>query len=170
MIIKMTQIDEYVQTQELVKSAFENAEHSGDEYILIQNLRKETNYIPELDLVAVENKEIIGHVMLTPIKIGTYKKGLCLAPLSVKSSFQKRGIGKELINYSENKALKLGYTAIHILGDPKFYGKFGYEPASKFNIRPSYSVNEKYFMIKELKKNALQNISGEIEYQKSFGI
>lgn len=170
MIIRPIEISEFKTSQELVKKAFANEEFSDNEEILIGKLRKETQYIPELDIVATENEQIIGYVMLTSITINGYDKALCLGPIAVDPDRQGKGIGAKLIKYAEQRAEELGYEAIHIMGYPEYYNRFGYKKASNYNISINFPVEDKYFLIKELKPDALKNVEGQIEYQKSFGI
>ncbi|MDO1604730.1 N-acetyltransferase [Lactobacillus sp. YT155] len=170
MIVRPIKNNEFQKSQELVKRVFEKAEFSDHEEVLIGKLRQETQYIPELDIVAVEDDELIGYVMLSTIQIGDYAKALCLGPIAVADDHQGMGIGAELIKYAENMATDLGFEAIHIMGYPEYYGRFGYEKASKFDISVDYPVEDKYFLIKELEPGALSEVKGLIEYQKSFGI
>lgn len=170
MIVRPIKNSEFQQSHELVKKVFEKAEFSDHEEVLIDKLRQENQYIPELDIVAVEDDELIGHVILSTIQIGDYDKALCLGPIAVSDDHQGMGVGAELIKYAENKAAELGFEAIHIMGYPEYYERFGYEKASKFNISIDYPVEDKYFLIKELKPGALSEVKGLIKYQKSFGI
>lgn len=170
MIIRPIKISEFQQSLALVKAAFSKAEHSDHEEILIEKLRQEPQYIPDLDIVAEENNQLVGYVMLTLIDIGSYNKALCLGPIAVAENQRGKGIGANLIEYAEEKALGLGYEAIHIMGYPEYYNRFGYGKASKYNIFIDFPVEDKYFLIKELKPNSLKSVEGQIKYQKSFGI
>ena len=91
-----TKLD-YIQVFELIKNTFKNAEHSdGNEHYLVERLRKSESFIPELSLVAEYNKKIIGHILFTEVKVGNTTQ-LALAPLTVLTDFQRRGIGKTLL-------------------------------------------------------------------------
>ncbi|MDE6357391.1 MAG: N-acetyltransferase, partial [Eubacteriales bacterium] len=88
---------DYNEVFELIKKAFENAEHSdGNEQNLVTKLRKSTAFIPELSLVADYNGKIVGHILFSKIIIGNSNQ-IALAPVSVLPEFQKQGIGAKLI-------------------------------------------------------------------------
>lgn len=65
MIIRREQSADYDAVYQVVKEAFANAEHTdGNEKNLVVELRKSKSFIPELSLVAVEDGEIVGHILL----------------------------------------------------------------------------------------------------------
>lgn len=166
---------EYPATQELVRRAFLGAGHTdGDEYQLIGRLRKEDEYHPEFDVVAkLPDGTIAGHAMLSPIRIvngQVHHAALALAPLAVAPEYQHQGIGGQLIQYLEHAATSAQWHAISILGDPAYYGRFGYVPASDFGIHAGFDVPAEYYMLKELTPGALADVRGVVQYQASFGI
>ena len=67
---------------------------------LVENLRKSPDFIPELSLVAVKDKMVVGHILFSRItiqtKIGSFP-ALALAPMAVHPEFQHQGIGSELV-------------------------------------------------------------------------
>lgn len=176
-IIKSVSPDQYSTTVQVEKKAFAQADHSdGTEHLLITKLRNEKLYIPDFDVIAVSDKsQVVGHAMLSTAKIKnssttvSQKIGV-LAPLAVLPDFQKQGIGTLLLHELEQRATKSEILAISILGDPAYYGRFGYVPANNFNIKAPFEVDNKFFMMKELRPHSLDNISGTLEYQSSFGI
>ena len=94
--IRQENKNDYEQVYNVVKTAFENAEHSdGNEQDLVNDLRKSDSFIPELSLVAVKNNKIVGHILFTKIRIGKYEE-LALAPLAVLPKYQRKGIGKKV--------------------------------------------------------------------------
>lgn len=135
-------------------------------------LRKGPNFIPELSLIASVNDKIIGHIIFTKILIcndeGKEFDTLALAPMAVKPDMQNKGIGGELIKHGLNKARELGYKSVIVLGHPDYYPKFGFVPAKKWNIKPTFDVPENVFMGIELMKDGLKNISGKVIYPKEF--
>lgn len=156
----------------VVKLAFLNAEHTDhDEHNLVNRLRKSSAFIPELSLVAIVDGEIIGHILFTRIEIhnGSEKSvSLALAPLTVVPDMQGKGIGGKLIEKGHKIAKGLGFSSAVVLGHPAYYPRFGYIPASHFNIRPPFEVPDEAFMVCELAENGLANISGTVQYAKEF--
>jgi putative acetyltransferase len=68
---------------------------------LVENLRKNSKFIPELSLIAEVDGKIAGHILFFPVVIklknGGEKETMSLALVAVLSEFQRRGIGSELI-------------------------------------------------------------------------
>jgi predicted N-acetyltransferase YhbS len=100
-----------------------------DEPILIDNLRHNEQFNPELSLVAELEGEIIGHVLLSPFTFymqGVAKKGLWLAPLCVDPRFQRSGIGGLLMVEAHRVAAQKGFVMSLLCGHDTYYPKFGY--------------------------------------------
>ena len=77
----------------LVKEAFASMpQASGDEQNLVGRLRQSAGYVPELEFIAEQDGRIVGHIMLTKIRIGNAEQ-LILAPLAVAPDRQRTGIG-----------------------------------------------------------------------------
>lgn len=150
---------------EVHKQAFKREE----EAILVDRLRISPAYIPPLSLVAIIDHHIVGHILFTDIKIN--KKdvhALALAPLSVLPGFQNQGIGGLLIKEGLSKAASIGYAAVIVLGHEHYYPKFGFVPASKWNIKAPFDVPDNVFMGMELFPGALDGVSGLVEYAPEF--
>ncbi len=168
LIIRQEQKDDHVQVYNIVKEAFESAEHSDkDEQNLVERLRDAKEFVPELSLVAELDGELVGHILFTEIRIGE-KKALALAPVSVAPKYQSRGIGSELITKGHEIAKSLGYALIVVLGHEKYYPKFGYVKASYYDIKAPFEVPDENFMVLELKENALTQTKGIVEYSSKF--
>lgn len=142
---------------------------------LIENIRASSNFIPKLSLVAVENREILGHILFSPIVIVTETKptnqeisALALAPLAVIPARQKQGIGSELVKLGLTKCRDLNHNIIVVLGHPEYYPRFGFEIAKKFGIVAPFPVPDEAFMLLELKPSVLMGISGRVRYPKYF--
>ncbi|MGN7177194.1 GNAT family N-acetyltransferase [Cytobacillus sp. SAFR-174] len=164
---------DYDSTEEMVKEAFLHEEYSDKtEHFLVKRLRKSDAFIPELSLVALtQSKEIVGHILLSKIKISDGEKAgdsLALAPLSVRPGYQGKGIGSQLIRTVLNKAKEIGYHSVIVLGHKNYYPKFGFKPASLWNIHAPFEVPDEIFMALELTENALKNVAGVVHYSKAF--
>lgn len=138
--------EDYLHIRALVEEAFARADHSdGDEQNLVERIRQTPEYIPELSLVAVSGDTVLGYVMFSRIKIG-HADAVALAPLAVSPSRQREGIGELLVDAGHAQARKMGYTCSVVLGDPRYYSRFGYEKASRFGITPPFDVPDEYYM------------------------
>lgn len=172
LIIRTENEADHHQVALLIEDAF-RTEHFSDhqEQFLVDRLRRSTEFIPELSLVATFNDQIIGHILLTKIEVKNNKQSnqlLALVPVSVSPMFQKQGVGTQLIHSAHAKAKELGFTAVVLLGQDGYFKKFGYEPTSTYGIEFPIDIPEKYCMVKSLSKNALKNVNGLIEYPEAF--
>jgi putative acetyltransferase len=153
---------------DLVKVAFQTAKVSnGDEQEYANKLRASPNYIPELALVAEEDKKIVGHIMLTKTAIASGESKvevLLIAPLSVALEYRNRGVGSRLVEKSFETAKKLGYTAVFVVGDPAYYGRFGFRSSVSFGVRHVPAIPDQYVMALELSTGALAGVNGTVTF------
>lgn len=169
MTIRKETREDYSQVYTLVKSAFASAEHSdGDEQDLVVRLRDSSSFIPELSLVAVEDGNVVGHILFTRADVDGYPV-LALAPLSVLPAHQRQGIGLALIAEGHRIAKERGFDYSVVLGHPKYYPKAGYHPASQFGIKPPFDVPDENFMACKLSP-AAKPLHGTIRYDAAFGL
>ncbi|MBM6939716.1 N-acetyltransferase [Pseudoflavonifractor phocaeensis] len=169
MHIRKETATDYEIVYSVVKRAFENAEHAdGNEQDLVNALRKGDAFIPELSLVAEADGKIVGHIMFTRATVDG-KPVLALAPLSVLPEYQRKGIGKALIQEGHKIAKELGYTHAIVLGSEKYYPKSGYSPAEGFGIKAPFDAPSENFMACVLSETDVE-IHGTIKYAPEFGI
>lgn len=167
--IRQENKNDYEEVYNVIKTAFETAEESdGNEQDLVVDLRKSDNFIPELSLVAVKDKKIVGYILFTKIKIGDNVE-LALAPLGILPGYQRQGIGEKLIKEGHKIAKDLGYHYSVVLGSNKYYPKFGYEKASNYGIKAPFEVPDENFMAIKL-NDTNEEIKGTVKYAKEFGI
>jgi len=157
----------------LTREAFWNVHVPGcDEHFILHNIRNSEDFIPELDFVAEVEGRILGHIVYTHGVIendnGEKYKVICFGPISVHPDFQKRGIGSELVRYSLNKAKDMGFEAVCIYGDPRYYSRFGFRCGERYNIKTSDGMYAVALMALELKPGALQGIKGRFVESSSF--
>lgn len=147
-------------------SAFEG----DDEVGLIETLRQSSNYVPDLSLVAEFNKRIVGHILLTRVRLQNERDGvdiLALAPMAVVPSQSHRGIGTELVEHAIRMAAELGYGAVVVAGHPDYYQRLGFKPASDWDLHCSLPISPDLFSAIELTENCLCK-GGNIIYPSVF--
>lgn len=168
MRIRIEQTDDFPKIRKVIIAAFKTAPHSdGNEQDLVEKLRETDAYIKELALVCEDNGEIVGHIMLTKNKIGK-TKGLSLAPISILPSYQHKGLGRLLIKRSLDIAKHLGYEYVIVLGDNKYYSKFGFQPAKNFGIKcPFNDIPSKNYMAINLLGNS-KKLDATVKYPNVF--
>lgn len=141
---------------------------------LVERLRQSEVFVPELSIVAIVDKEVVGYILFSKIKIVDDSQqcfdSLALAPMPVRPQYQNKGIGRQLIKYGLAKAGTLGYGSAIVLGHEHYYPKFGFVPASCWHIKPPFEVSENVFMAIELVGNGLKEVSGIVIYPKTFDV
>ena len=112
MTIRPAQAGDYSQIYSLVQTAFATAKVSdGTEQDFVLELRRRDTYRPELELVAEENGQLIGHILLTILPVpGAPQglRGLMVAPLCVRLEDRSRGLGGQLLQEGGRRAAELG--------------------------------------------------------------
>jgi len=142
-----------------------------NEGLMVEKIRKNKEYIPELSLVAIVDKKIVGHILFFPVKIiNDSKINICLslAPVAVHPDFQNRGIGSKLVKEGLKKSLEMRYSSVIVVGHPNYYPRFGFKPASLWNIRLAIEVPDEVFMAVELTNDSLKDCSGIVEFPKEY--
>jgi len=139
---------------------------------MIEALRCDNKFIPELSIVAEVDSMVVGHILFFPLNIISGEKSfevLSLAPMSVLPEYQNKGIGNKLVTEGLKKAKKMGFKAVVVLGHPTYYPKFGFERASNWNIKlPIEDVPDEASMAIELEEGFLKDKAGVIEYPSEY--
>lgn len=165
-VIRQAKIEEYDSIYEFVKEAFSTADVSdGTEQDFVLELRVGASFIPELEFVAVEGEELVGHIMFTKqevVREDSVYMGLLVAPLSVKLSHRSKGVGAALMFHGFGEAEKLGYEAAFLAGNPEYYSRFGYQQTKAFGIKNATEIPDQYVLGCEIRKGALAEVEGTI--------
>ena len=171
MIIRAVKKEEYRVIEDFVYEIFEKTSFSDGtvEKSLVREIREKPYYIPQLDIVAEENGEIVGHFMLSKLPISNKYENevLILSPVSVSINKQRHGVGKFMLQEGIKLASEMGYKGIVVEGDFRYYRRFGFKTSTEFGIYASMKnlpPSEEYLMAMELCENGLENISGEVDY------
>ncbi len=137
---------------------------------LVIDLRTQDVFKSKLSLVADLNGKLIGHILFYPTTITPNNEhtSLILAPLAVDPDYQNQGIGSKLVVVGIEAVREFGYSSINVLGHPKYYPRFGFQKASKWNIRLPFDVPDDAYMVLELQPNALARISGTVTLPAAF--
>jgi len=156
---------DFYYVENLTREAFWNIYKPGcDEHLLVHNIRNKKEFIKELDYVAVFNDGITGNIIYARTKvIGINKEYdiLTFGPVSVLPVYQKKGIGKKLIEYTIAKSKEMGFNAIIIYGNPKYYERFGFKNSKEYNITDMEGNYNNALMALELYPGSLKNIKGK---------
>ena len=110
-------------------------------------------------------------IMLSPVSLSGHPdlKVMGLAPMAVSPQHQRQGIGSALIRAGLQRAARLDFAAVVVLGHPVYYPRFGFSPSSRFGIDCAYEVPDEAFMAIELRPGALDGRAGRVTYHAAFG-
>lgn len=147
----------------LIRAAFGGQD---DEAILVRQLRTEGAMLVEL--AAVADGVPVGHIAFS--RLATQPKFLALvalAPLSVTPARQGRGIGSALARAGLEACRTQGIAAVAVLGDPAYYGRFGFTLEAARMLDSAYSGP--HFQALALTPGALSGGPWTVRYPAAFG-
>ena len=143
----------------------------GGEADVVDQLRESCDEF--ISLVAKVNGKVVGHILFTPVRIIQIDdwsvSGMGLAPLAVLPEYQGEGIGSSLCRQGLKRIEAAGHSFVVVLGDPRYYSRFGFGRASKHGIASSFEgVPDEAFMITIFDSNVMADVSGIAYYQPEF--
>lgn len=151
-------------------AAFAAAVPDGEEPVeagLLDELRRDDGWIPELSLVAELDAQVVGHVVCTRGTVGADRRpALGLGPIGVLPEHQGTGIGSALVHAVVAVAEARNETLVALLGDPTFYGRLGFGPAADQGVEapdPSWGV---HFQVRVIDPSAV--VAGPFVYAEPF--
>jgi putative acetyltransferase len=150
-----------------IRAVVEAASGREDEVKLVDALR-DRGFV-RLSLVAVEDVEIVGHILFSELDIVDQKssvKALALAPMAVIPSRQRQGIGTTLIREGLQLGANQGHRIVLVLGHPGYYPRFGFSAELARPLKSPYAGDS--FMALELVPDALEGVTGEVRYAPPF--
>jgi putative acetyltransferase len=107
--------------------------------------RHGVSYVAELD------GRLVGHLQLSWSWLDAPERlvdVLVLSPLSVAPDHQRKGIGGLLVNHALAGARQLGAPLLFLEGDPRYYGRFGFQAAGEHGFTaPSVRIPPAAFQV-----------------------
>lgn len=174
--IRLERKEEQREVENLIREAFWNVYRPGClEHYVIHTLRNDPAFVFELNFVMEKDGKIIGQNMFMKAVIkadnGKDIPIMTMGPICIAPEFKRKGYGKILLDYSLEKAKKLGCGAVCFEGNILFYGKSGFTYASEYGLRyhdlPE-GADSSFFLCKELIPNYLKGITGEYTPPKGY--
>ena len=166
--IRLEEEKDYREVENLIRESFWNVYRPGcSEHYVIHVLRDDSAFIKELDFVMEQDGKIIGQNMFMKTVInaddGKDVPVLTMGPICITPELKRQGYGKAILDCSLEKAKEMGFGAVLFEGNIDFYGKSGFDYASKFDIRyhdlPE-DADSSFFLCQELIPGYLDNVSG----------
>ena len=174
--IRQERENEHRAVEQLVREAFWNVYRPGcSEHYVIHVLRNDPAFVKELDLVMEQDGRLIGQNMFMKTIIeaddGRTIPVLTMGPIGILPELKRKGYGKALLDHSLQKAAGMGFGAVLFEGNILFYGKSGFDYASRFGIRyhdlPE-GADQSFFLCRELIPGYLDGITGVYQTPKGY--
>ena len=175
-VIRLEEKKDHREVENLVREAFWNVYRPGClEHYVLNQLRNDAAFVPELDFVMEKDNKIIGQNIFVRANIkvddGREVPIMTMGPICIAPEFKRKGYGKILLDYSLKKAAELGCGALCFEGNIDFYGKSGFSFASQYGIRyhglPE-GEDSSFFLCRELIPGYLDGITGEYSTPKGY--
>lgn len=166
--IRLEEMYDHRNVENLVRESFWNVYRPGCmEHYVIHVLRDDPAFVKELAYVMEKDGKLIGQNMFMKTIInaddGRVIPVLTMGPICITPELKYKGYGKKILDFTLDKAAEMGFGAVLFEGNIGFYGKSGFDYASKFGIRyhdlPE-DADSSFFLCKELIPGYLDNITG----------
>lgn len=167
MAIRSEQREDHERIDEINRLAF----GQPDEAQLVAAIRQADGFDPSLSLVAVQDDQLVGHILFSPISIlgeNGEVPALALAPMAVIPECQRQGIGSEVVTAGLQAARLAGHRIVIVLGHAEYYPRFGFVCTGQFGITSPFPGPDEAFMVLALAADALDGVTGEVRYPAAF--
>ena len=164
-MIRKEQSADITRIREINIQAFDQSEEAD----LVDRLRERCKDI--LELVAVCDNEVIGHILFSPATIeyqGRTIAGAALGLMAVMPRYQRRGIGTKLVKDGVLRLQEKSCPFLVVIGHPEYYPRFGFRPASQYGIQSDWDVPDEAFMMIVLADEEMQGVKGTVKYRPEF--
>ena len=122
-----------------------------DEARLIERLRADEDVL--FELVAVENADVVGHILFSRLWADRAEMYAALAPMSVRPGLQRAGHGSALVRTGLEYLREFGAHGVLVLGHRDYYPRFGFAAETAARVTSPFSGHPS-FMAKALEPGA----------------
>lgn len=85
-------------------------------------------------------------------------KAALLGPLAVNLAYRGAGVAGSLVRFGLNRAADQGFELCFVVGEPRFYRRFGFTNAAWSGITCSAQIPRRRLMVLELKRSAITSV------------
>lgn len=118
-----------------------------DEATLVRDLCAEGDMVLTLVAHDEDRDELAGMVAFSRMAVtvgGKNVPSVALAPLAVSADYRRQGVAEALVRAGHDRLEAEGVVLTFVLGEPDYYGRFGYDAAAARNFASPYAGD--YFM------------------------
>ena len=112
---------------------------------LVERLRAEGDVL--FELVAVAEDVVTGHILFSRLWADRYEMYAALAPLAVRPHLQRSGLGSALVRAGLESAREFGVHGVLVLGQPEYYGRFGFSPEAARQVQAPYAGSPSFMAL-----------------------
>lgn len=133
---------------------------------LVDALRSDPGWVPALSIVAEDDDgEVIGHVVATEGRLDEVPV-VGIGPVGVRPDRQQSGTGSALMHAVLAAADALGYPLAALLGDPRYYRRFRFVPATELGVQAPDPAWGDHFQVRPL--SGYRGEQGRFSYAAPF--
>ena len=101
-----------------------------------------------VSLIAQDNGNVIGHILFSPVSFDppAAVTAFGLAPMAVMPGHEKHAVGRRLVQNGLAECHAQGACLVVVLGEPEYYGRFGFERASRHGLRNEFGAEEEFMV------------------------
>ena len=134
--IRSAMVDDRDAILTVVREAFSNGGRDGHEEVnIVQDTWSLAASPDGFDVIAHDDAGggVVGHVLAALGDLDG-REVLAIAPLATAPSHHGQGVGRALMTELLRRAEAADFGLVVLLGDPAFYGRFGFEPSGPLDI------------------------------------
>lgn len=164
-VVRPETSSDYPAIRHVNEAAFSGAAEAG----IVEALRTEDAVL--LSVVAESAGTVVGHILFSRMSIVTPSASIpavALAPLAVRPSHQRQGIGGKLVRHGLSRLHEMGERIVIVVGHPAYYPRFGFSTALARSLQSPFK--SEVFMALELSPGALTGVHGHVKYPAAFGL
>jgi len=113
--------------------------------------------------------DVIGHILISAGDVDGRAPVWCLGPMAVAAAHRRRGVGGALVEAACDAACVIERRPIFLLGDPAYYGRFGFDAAYPLGFTSCFvggEVPEEAFMVRS--PEGTPPARGAVNYRREF--
>ena len=118
---------------QLIESLLDHAFGLNRQEKISYRFRDGVPCIASLSRIAVSNGEMLGSIQFWPARLAG-ETVLLLGPIALWASYVGQGVGTCLMNHALAEAKAQGWKYVFLVGDPNYYRRFGFVPASQWGV------------------------------------
>ena len=154
-----------------IRKVHEDAFAGVDEHVpdLTMALLADETARPMLVLVAEVDGDVVGNVIFSTVRVSGCEQvsAYLLVPLAVAKRVQRQGLGRDMIETGLRMLHARGAKVVFVLGDPRYYGRFGFKPGHRVQAPYDLPYPEAW-MARALPGASLEGLCGTLVCARSL--